>query len=176
MQRPLQLGALLFLEQMFIGTRVKKKVVVGLLAGALLLSGCTATETVTPTASESVPAQTATPTPTKDPEFIPGGSAEKNLPYFSWVVTQAIAGDPATDSSLVAQRVSESGFSGNLIQYTFSRTAIGLASDSSDVAVEYDGQCLIAQYGKVFPEPQFAILPVLASGGCLLGRSVQTFG
>jgi hypothetical protein len=142
----------------------------------LLLTGCASgqvdpQESVTATVSA-----TPTPTPTKDPVFLPEGSAKDNLYYFTWVIEKTLAADPAADSSAIAQAVGASGFDPATVQFTFSRTAAGLAADTSDVAVQFAGECLIGQFGPVAPQVIARALPVLASGGCLLGTEVQTLG
>jgi ABC-type uncharacterized transport system auxiliary subunit len=141
----------------------------------LTLAGCSAG---TPAAdpSNSTTSASATPTPTKDPVLLTEGSAKDNLYYFSWVIEKTLAADPAADSFAVAQAVGAAGFDPATVQFTFSRTAAGLAADTSDVAVQFDGQCLIGQFGPVAPKVIARVLPVLATGGCLLGTEVQTLG
>lgn len=125
----------------------------------------------TTTASES-----PTPTPTQDPLFLPDASAKDNLYYFSWVIEKTLGADPATDSYAVAQAVGAAGFDPATVQFTFSRTAAGLAADTSEVAVQFGGQCLIGQFGPVAPQVIARVMPVLATGGCLLGTEVQSLG
>jgi hypothetical protein len=108
--------------------------------------------------------------------FLVDGSAQDNLNYFSWVIEKTLAADPATDSFLVAQAVGAAGFDPATVQFTFSRTAAGLAADTSEVAVQFGGQCLIGQFGPVAPKVIARVMPVLATGGCLLGTEVQTLG
>ena len=155
-------------------TRVIATVVA--LSTVFVIAGCASTaETPAPQKSSS-PSASATPTPTKDPVFLANGSAQNNLKYFSWVIEKTLAVDPATDSFAVAQAVGAAGFDPATVQFTFSRTAAGLAADTSEVAVEFGGQCLIGQFGPVAPKVIARVLPVLATGGCLLGTEVQTLG
>ena len=146
------------------------------LSAALVLTGCTtstpdAKPTETATASAS-----ATPKPAKDPVLLPNGSAKDNLYYFTWVIEKTLAADPAADSYAIAQAVGAAGFDPATVQFTFSRTAAGLAADTSEVAVQFGGQCLIGQFGPVAPKVISQVLPVLATDGCLLGTEVQRLG
>ena len=144
------------------------------LSGALALTGCSASSPeAKPTATQSA---SATPKPTKDPVLLPNGSAKDNLYYFSWVIEKTLAADPAADSFAIAQAVGAAGFDPATVQFTFSRTAAGLAADTSEVAVQFGGQCVIGQFGPVAPKVISRVLPVLATGGCLLGTEVQSLG
>jgi len=95
------------------------------------------------------------------------------MPFFVSIVQQAIAANPTVSSYDVAVLESQSGFDGTSIQYTYSRTAAGLASDSSSVAVLFAGECIIAQFGPVISGVHGVVLPALAQGGCLIGSQVQ---
>ncbi len=146
------------------------------LSSAFALSACASTAETPDVQKSSSASASATPTPTKDPVFLVDGSAQDNLYYFSWVIEKTLAADPATDSFAVAQAVGAAGFDPATVQFTFSRTAAGLAADTSEVAVQFGGQCLIGQFGPVAPKVIARALPVLATGGCLLGTEVQTLG
>lgn len=146
------------------------------LSSAFALSACASTAETPDVQKSSSASASATPTPTKDPVFLVDGSAQDNLYYFSWVIEKTLAADPATDSFAVAQAVGAAGFDPATVQFTFSRTAAGLAADTSEVAVQFGGQCLIGQFGPVAPKVIARVMPVLATGGCLLGTEVQTLG
>lgn len=147
--------------------------------GVLLLSSglasCSAAQDiVAPTTTASVSATaSASPTPTPPPVFLPEGTAQQNLEFLKWVVISTLAADPAADSYAVATAVGASGFDPATVQFTFSTTAAGLPADTSEVAVQFAGECLIAQYGPAQPAVITKVMPVLASGGCLLGTDVQ---
>lgn len=145
----------------------------------LALGGCQAGGQL-PTSSETSSAgYTGAPRPVPTvntgplPVFLSGGTATQNLPYFKSIVAQAVAVDPAISSYDVAVLESQNGFDRGAIQFTFSRTAAGLASDSSSVAVLFAGECIIAQYGPVISGVHGVVLPALAQGGCLIGSQVQ---
>jgi hypothetical protein len=143
------------------------------IVGALALSGCAGSPA---DKSSSTPAASASPTPSKDPVFLPEGSAKDNLYYFTWTIEKTLAADPAADSYAIAQAVAAAGFDPATVQFTFSRTAAGLAADTSEVAVQFAGQCIIGQFGPVAPKVISQVMPILASGGCLLGTEVQSLG
>ena len=146
------------------------------LSGVLALTGCSASTPVVKTTETATVSASATPKPTKDPVLMANGSAQDNLYFFTWVIEKTLAADPAADSYAVAQAVGAAGFDPATVQFTFSRTAAGLAADTSEVAVQFGGQCLIGQFGPVAPKVISQVLPVLATGGCLLGTEVQSLG
>lgn len=143
------------------------------LIGALALTGCSGKPAEKPTETTTA---SASPEPIKDPVLMPDASAKDNLYYFNWVIEKTLAADPAADSYGVAQAVGAAGFDPATVQFTFSRTAAGLAADTSEVAVQFGGQCLIGQFGPVAPKVISLVMPILASGGCLLGTEVQSLG
>ena len=148
------------------------------LSSVFALSACATTATAPDDQKNSTATATATETskPAQDPVLLPNGSAKDNLYYFTWVIEKTLAADPAADSFAVAQAVGAAGFDPATVQFTFSRTAAGLAADTSEVAVQFGGQCLIGQFGPVAPKVISRVLPVLVTGGCLLGTEVQSLG
>ncbi len=148
------------------------------LGAALLLSGCAAgtVPTAGPTANvpyTGAPRPAATSKPAPAAVFVPDGTAAQNMPFFVSVAEQAIAANAAVSSADVAVLESQNGFDRAAIQFTYSRTAAGLASDSSSVAVLVGDECIIAQFGPVITGVHGIVLPALAQGGCLIGSQVQ---
>lgn len=149
------------------------------LGAALLLSGCQAgslpTDAVsTPNVDYSgAPRPVSTTKPVPPAVFVPDGSAAQNLPFFVSIAEQAIAADSEVSSYDVAVLESQNGFDSGAIQFTNSRTAVGLASDSASVAVLFAGECIIAQYGPVITGVHGIVLSPLTQGGCLIGSQVQ---
>jgi hypothetical protein len=144
----------------------------------LVLSGCQAGGVLFSSAPPNggytgAPRPIETVKPAPPAVFVPDGSAAQNLPFFVSIVEQATAADPNVSSYDVAVLQSQSGFDPASIQFTYSRTAAGLASDSSSVAVLFAGECIIAQYGPVISGVHGVVLPALAQGGCLIGSQVQ---
>jgi hypothetical protein len=137
------------------------------LSVAFLLAGCSSSGG--PAATKS-----AAPTPTAMPTFVAGGSADQNTDFFRYLVSDAIAheGDNASTQAL-AQKLAASGFDAKGIEFSDNATAIGLKPDSVTVAATLKDQCLIAQFGPSIGGLTVSVQPVLASGGCLLGRSIN---
>ena len=142
------------------------------LAVSLALTGCTTASSNS--GSPAAAPTSASPTPTAPPVFTADGTAQENVKYLAYVVAQTQTADPKPDSAAVADTVAKSGFTRKGIQYTFSRTAAGLAADSMYIAVPWGDQCMIAQYGPVMTGVHTSVLPVLKQGGCLIGADVQT--
>lgn len=148
------------------------------LASAFALTGCSAsTPDAQPTTTMTATA-TATPTSTSTqvPLLLPNGSANDNLSYFTWIIEKTLAENPAADSYAIAQAVGAAGFDPATVQFTSSSTAAGLDADSSEVAVQFAGQCLVGQFGPIFPNVISLAMPVLSTGGCLLGTEIQSLG
>ena len=144
------------------------------------LSGCANTapsgdESSTTSTSQS-PSATPSAKPMVDPALVADGNAQANLKYFTWVIEKTLAADSAADSFAIAQAIASAGFDPTTVQFTFTRTAVGLAADTSDVAAQFAGECLIGQFGPAAPQVITRVMPVLASGGCLIGTEVQSLG
>jgi hypothetical protein len=112
--------------------------------------------------------------PEPKPTFVASGTASDNIAFVRALVIRAIKKAGLNVSSLaVARQLAHDGFDPKGIQYTSNSTAAGLKPDSVVVAAQIKGQCLIAQYGAGIGGVQIDVAPVLKSGGCLLGRSIQ---
>lgn len=137
-----------------------------------LLAGCAGEQPVDPpspgdTEQPVDPAEpTPSETPTPEPTFRPDGSALQNLAYFTRVLELA-AEDGARRGAEFADALVEAGFDRSHMEATPERTAINLEADSIQIAVEFNGSCLIGQYGNV--GLQTAAGPLLATGLCLVG-------
>lgn len=140
-----------------------------LAASTALLAGCSLLEGPTP---ETPPRGTAV-APEVAPEFIPGGTAEENLPYFAHVLrsygegTGAVRGQPIVDAVVAA------GFDPALMQVSFDQTKTNLVADNIFVSVRVDASCLI---GQVVSEDRstFAVVePAVGPNGdiCLIGNT-----
>ncbi|PRI11881.1 hypothetical protein B4915_04875 [Leucobacter massiliensis] len=110
-----------------------------------LLSGCSLIQGVLEGPTPETPSRETPPAPEAPPEFVPGGTAEQNLPYFTEVLrayaasTQPIEGQPVVDA------VADAGFDRAAMQVSFDRTQTGLVADSIYVSVRIGGDCLIGQ-------------------------------
>jgi hypothetical protein len=135
----------------------------------VVVSGCTASaEQPTPTAI-TTPEVTATPEP--DPEFIDGGTAGQNRPYFDFVLTAMLERNPRPSSQTVVNSLVAAGFDKAAMEVTADITPVGQFADSILVAVQIDGQCLV---GQIIDEQLLSELAdVLGTGRCLVGRTLS---
>jgi len=124
--------------------RSVRRIAVALLAiGAVFpaLSGCALIEGPTPaTPKREQPAK-----PEVKPEFVPGGSAAENLPYFTEVLREYAAGEEPVQGEPVVNAVADAGFDKAGMQVSFDRTKTGLDADNIFVSVRIGGDCLIGQ-------------------------------
>lgn len=136
---------------------------------ALLLAGCTA-EAEPPAPTDTV---TAAPSPTRtaDPEFVEGGTAGQNRPYFEFVVEGLLAQTPAPTSGMIVDALAAAGFDKAAMEVTAEATPTGQPADSILFAVQIDGQCLIGQVKEASFTSQLA--DVLGTGRCLVGRTLS---
>ena len=146
-------------------------VTVGVLAGALLLSGCQSPPD--PVIEEPPPPPTTIdegPAPVI-PEFIEGGSAAENLPYIDYVLTSAGAGTGLFGSLDAVAVLEEAGFSRGQLEVTSDRTALELAAESVTIAVVIDGECALGQWSSDWYVS--SVTPLLGAGTCLLGDTLS---
>ena len=105
------------------------------------------------------------------PEFVEGGSAEENLPYFDWILTEAGAGAGTLSGADAVAVLVDAGFDATLIEVTEDFTSIQLAADSVTIAVRIQGACALGQWSKTWYAS--SVGPVLGSGTCLLGDTAS---
>ncbi|KAM9862698.1 hypothetical protein ACI1US_01422 [Leucobacter sp. BZR 635] len=142
-------------------------------AGSLLLmlglSSCSLIEGPTPVTPErpqvEVPAEPA--------QFIPGGSAEENLPFFTQLLSEYSAGDQPIQGQPIVDAVAAGGFDKAAMQVSFDHSQTNLVADSIYVAVRSDETCLIGQL--VTEDREVATQAVAAVGPdrnvCLIGNT-----
>lgn len=117
------------------------RVALALAATLPLLAGCALIEGPTP----ETPTRTEPPVPEVAPEFVPGGSAADNLPYFTEVLRAYTASEASITGVPVAQAVIDAGFDPAAIQFSFDQSKTGLAADNIFVSVLVGTDCLIGQ-------------------------------
>ena len=140
-------------------------------AGAVIgLAGCSAPAT-SPSGAAS---QSSAPKPSVKPTFSPVGTANDNVAFFRSIFEAAITKEGLNASTEnAAKAVAAAGFDPAGIQYSDNATAVGMKPDSVTVAAVFKDKCLIAQYGPGVGGLDISVQPVLVSGGCLLGRSLN---
>ncbi|QIM17396.1 hypothetical protein G7067_08155 [Leucobacter insecticola] len=145
------------------------RVALALAATLPLLAGCALIEGPTP----ETPTRTEPPVPEVEPEFVPGGSAADNLPYFTEVLRKYAAGDSVIKGEPVAQRVVDAGFDPAAIQFSFDQSKTGLPADNIFVSVLIGPDCLIGQL--VTGDRSFVVAnePAVGPEGniCLIGNT-----
>lgn len=111
-----------------------------------LLAGCSVIESVIAGPTPQTPERTETAKkPSVAPVFVPDGTAEDNLPYFTEVIRKYTASDQPITGKPVAQAVIDAGFDPAMIQFSFDQTKTGLEADNIFVSVRIGGDCLIGQ-------------------------------
>jgi len=103
-------------------------------------------------------------------EFIPEGSAEDNLPFFTQVLEDSGAGAPGGELSNALEALIAAGFDPATMSHTAASSKIELPVDSISLAVAFNNQCLIGQFSTTWLETQVA-LPTPT--GCLIGDIVE---
>lgn len=136
---------------------------------AALLTGCALLEGPSP----EVPERTETAAPETAPEFIPDGSAEDNLPYFTEVLRTFSAGSEPVQGAPIVQAVAEAGFDKTAMQVSFDQSKTSLPADNIFVSVRIGSDCLI---GQVVAEDRSFVaknMPAVGPAGdiCLIGET-----
>lgn len=139
---------------------------------AVVLSGCTGS--AAPSASPS-----ATTTPTAAPTstapaavaYVPGGTAQQNLPYFDKVNHATLAANPNAQGRDFIDALVAAGFPKADMQVTVDTTTIGLKANSIQFSVKLGDTCLIGQNGADAGGYWSMVAPVLSTGNCLVGQT-----
>ncbi len=117
--------------------------------GTALLSGCSVIEPLIKPLIEGptpeTPKRETPASPEQAPEFVPGGTAEQNLPYFTEVLRTYSKGDAPVQGASIVQAVTEAGFDPAMMQVSFDRSKTGLVADNIFVSVRFGTDCLIGQ-------------------------------
>ncbi len=133
----------------------------------LLLAGCTQTNGPEPAPTSAAPTRVSTPTPTPTPT--PTTAAQGRKKAFSDVVAQVWGTDDRMTGRAYIDALVAAGFDKAQMQITPDKTSIGGAVDSIQFSVRLGDECLVGQVGDAIGDPVVAILPGLATGGCLVG-------
>jgi hypothetical protein len=134
-----------------------------------LLAGCSH-----PVDQPNNPQPTGSLAPAQLPKFDEARGAEGNMVLFGGTIREQI--DKVgwlVPTERVARALIAAGFSRKGIEFSPNYTSLGMKPDSITVAVKLDKQCIIGQYGPAFKDVAVSVAPFLATGGCLLGRSIE---
>jgi hypothetical protein len=143
-----------------------------------LVAGCQSTDGAPPseTSGESPASDGLEDAHEAAPEFFPerieGGSARENQPHIDWVIETARAESGTRVPGLEAVSILEaSGYPRSVMELTPDSSLIELPADSTSLAVRFEGECVVAQWGSDWYAS--AVEPVLVGDKCLLGETVS---
>lgn len=141
---------------------------------ALLLTGCG--DVTAPPATPSAPAP-ASPSATPgdaagEPQLVPDGTAEDNLPLFTAVTAQVWSSEQRASGRAYIDALVAAGFDRSRMQVTEDATTVGNPAESLQFSLAWGEQeCLIGQVGPSTGTPVTAVMPQLAEGRCLIGTT-----
>lgn len=119
------------------------------LFGAALLGGGLASCVILQGPMPATPPRTAAPAPSPDdPEvqYVPGGSAEDNLPFFERTLAEYATSESPIEGAPIVDALAAAGFDTAHMQVTYDLTRTGLVSDNIFVSARFDDSCLIGQF------------------------------
>lgn len=124
------------------------------------------------TASPSAIA-TASPTPTvpPGPVLVKDGSAEDNLPLFAAITADVWASPDGGSGRAYIDALAAAGFDKAAMQVTEDHSTVGNPAESLQFSVHWGDECLIGQVGPAIGTPVTVVVPALAEGTCLVGRT-----
>jgi hypothetical protein len=112
------------------------------------------------------------PAPEFIPELIEGGSALENQPFIDYVVRGALENPENKRAGLsVAEALQAVGFSTEVLELTPDNSLIQLPVDSVTIAVRFEDECVLAQWGPDWYVSQ--VEPLLVTERCLVGETVS---
>jgi hypothetical protein len=121
-----------------------------------------------PTPSSSASASPA-PTEAPDPELVPAGDAEANLPYFDFVNRRLLETVPTPNGQQIVENLVAAGFAKADMEVTPDVTVGAEAAETIQFSVRANGTCLIGQTGAAGYNALAA--PLLGTGKCLVGKT-----
>ncbi|MDQ4212636.1 DUF6993 domain-containing protein [Microbacterium sp. ASV81] len=146
-------------------------------ASMLMLSGCTSTAPAPPDTSAGATPTVAPTAGTAGPTLHPDGSAAENLPLFSAVVARVWASDARASAPAYIEALASAGFAKADMQMTADTTTVHNPAESFQFSVRWGAtQCFVGQVGPSTGAPVTAVLPQLANGRCLVGRTPPVGG
>lgn len=147
--------------------------IAGLLVCGAILVACTPARDAgpdrvgTPTASE-----TPLPASSGAPVLMADGTASENLPLFEAVTAGIWASDDRAEGRAYIDALVAAGFAKERMQVTADRTTVGNPVESLQFSVAWgDEDCLVGQVGPSTGEPVTVVVPQLAEGRCLIGKT-----
>ena len=139
------------------------------------LAGCVQTATIPSARPTTLPTSrpSSSSTAAAIPTYNPKGTASDNLAYFNKVgnelFTSSQAGAASVQGVLIVNWFVSHGFDKANMEITPDKTSIGLAAWNIDFSVRFGKTCILGQAGNV--GFQSSVVPVLATGKCLIGQT-----
>ena len=104
--------------------------------------------------------------------LVPDGTATDNLALFTAVTAKVWGSDDRARGREYVDALVAAGFPKDRMQVTADQSTVGRAAESMQFSVAWgDEECLIGQVGTSTGEPVTAVMPQLAGGRCLVGRT-----
>ena len=135
---------------------------------AVTLSGCVPSAPTPKPDSASTSTSTPRPIRTADPVFIPNGTAAENKLFFDLTNKKLFASNGSANGRAIIDNLVTAGFDKAAMQVTPDKTPTNGSADSILFSVRIGDSCLLGQYGGGYSS---AVEPVLAGGGCLIGKT-----
>lgn len=119
------------------------------------------------------PDRTVPPVPDTPTQYIEGGSAEDNFPFFAEQVREYAQGEAPILGQQITEALAEEGFETGDMQVSFDRTKTDLPADSIFFSVRFGADCLI---GQLVPDSRDFQVELAAAVGpedniCLIGET-----
>lgn len=148
----------------------------GMIAGVLvcgaLLAACTPARDAGPDRAGTPAASEAPPASPGAPVLIADGTAAENLPLFEAVTARVWASDGRAEGRAYIDALVAAGFAKERMQVTADRTTVGNPVESLQFSVAWgDEDCLVGQVGPSTGDPVTVVVPQLAEGRCLIGKT-----
>jgi hypothetical protein len=139
--------------------------------GAVLVAALAGCVQNTPAVVTPVPTPSGTSTAVAIPTYDPTGTASDNLAYFDLLGHQLLDNNPTANAQgeTIVNWFVAHGFNKKNMEVTPDKTSIGLAAWNIDFSVRFGKTCLLGQAGNV--GFQSAVVPILATGKCLIGQT-----
>lgn len=104
--------------------------------------------------------------------LIADGTAAENLPLFEAVTAQVWASQDRAEGRAYIDALVAAGFPKDRMQLTADRTTVGNPVESLQFSVAWGGdECLVGQVGPSTGDPVTVVVPQLAEGRCLIGKT-----
>lgn len=150
--------------------RVRLTMVAVALAATTALVSCSVNET-----GNTEPSNASTePKNSTVPSFVENGSAEQNLPFFSYKLNRFVEGDGPRTAETLTNYIADLGFPKDMMQVSSDRTKTGLQADEIYVSVRVDDMCLLGQVSTIRERASASVQPTVGPDQtqCLIGNTV----